>query len=179
MNKINFVKTNFTGSKRSARPIVLSVVLLVATTTVISYVQIKQWKTLARVKEQREFHAKHVASFDKELEENNRLNKEHEQLSKKLSKINRVQNNPHRYFSLFASINEALGTSSRLESLNLFRKKLELSISCPDIKQATRFMQNITELPSITSLNLISIQPGAQGFVFKITGVLSPESVRA
>lgn len=171
MNKINFAKINTSKNKR-LKITHLSTALMFVTVGVIAFVQNKQWNKLKAIKAEWNFHSKHASSFNQELEEKNKLQQEYELLSKKVSKINLVRNNPHQQFSLFTAINRALGKDTQLEALAVSKKKLDMSITCPDIKRATKFMRKVCEQPTVNSLRVRSIKPAKNGLQFTMTGAL-------
>ena len=171
MKKINFANIAKKSKVKLSSKITIGFVLL--TLSLVTFLQINQWNKLKSIEEEKSFHTKKVNKLSSVVEEKNELEKEETFLKNKLEKIERVQNNPHTHFEIFNTINTALQHTGSLESLNLLQKKLEITILCQDIKEATRFMKTMIELPSISSLQIVSIHPKAHQLCFKLLGNLT------
>ena len=171
MNKINFANvTKKTNTNWSSK---LAVGLIITVFSIITFLQIKQWNRLHRIKKEKSFHTQKISTLNSVLEEKMELEKKETLIRKKLNKINKAQNNPHIYFETFNAINNALLNRGSLESLNMFRKQINLTVCCLNIKEATRFMQGMIELPYVSSLQLVSIYPKANLLSFKMSGKLA------
>jgi len=171
MNKINFAQSKNKVKTGWSPKITASFIITIV--SLVIFLQFKQWNSLQSVKKEKAARTKKVARLGSILQEKSELEKIEVIARKKLEKIEKVKNNPHTYFEIFNEINQTLRGVGSLESLSMFQKNLELTISCASIKEATRFMQSITELPFVSSLELVSIHPKASLFSFKMSGKLA------
>ena len=171
MNKINFAeRKTIEQSGWSSR---MSALLVIAILFLVGFLHVRQRNILMAVKFENQQASKRVAKLHDMLEEKRGLKEQSEQLKNKIKKITKLKNNPQTYFGLFASINEMLNEGGALEALHIAHKKIELTITYPDIKKANQFMKTMTDLPSVSQLKLVSIHPKSEQLQFKIIGKLS------
>lgn len=168
MKKINFVpQRQKQWSKKTSLVFVLSILCAVV------FLQVRQWKTLNMISHEKENKAEFVANITNLSEKKTKLLEKKKELDNRLTKLQRFQESPHHYFSLFNKINKMLKGTGQLNTLNLFQNKINLAVQCPDIKQATHFMHHLLELPSVADLKLVSILPKENQFLFEMDGTLS------
>jgi len=170
MNKINFARRTKKQKQWSNKT---SLFFVLSIFSVVVFLQARQWRTLKKLKKENSDQGNFVAKLTDIKQKKMKLEQKQTELTKRLNKLDRIQNNPHTYFSLFTKINDLLKGTGQLDTLDLFEKKINLAVQCPDIKQATKFMHNLLALPSVKNLKLISILPKENQFLVKIDGKLS------
>jgi len=171
MDKINFA--NKKNQYKAVWSPKVSLTLFLIVFIIMLIMQIRQWTTVRTLKKKRTHIEKELAPLEKTLQEKKELIEQKNEIKKRLEKIQKIQSNPHVQLNLFSKINELLGSMGSLEFLHIDRKKIDLTICCPDVKKANQMMQSITELPSISFLDLISIRPHSGQLLFNMSGKLS------
>jgi len=170
MKKINFAPGRKKKKQWTNKATLFFVIGIIGA---VVFLQVRQWATLKRVKKEKTEQEHLLAKITDISEKKIKLEQEQEQLTKRLNKLDRIQNTPHPYFSLFSQINKLLKGAGQLDTLNLSKKNINLAVQCPDIKQATRFMHNLLALPSVQDIKLVSILPKENQFLVKMDGKLS------
>jgi len=171
MDKINFVSA--APRKKTQWSSKASLLFVLSITGIVIFLQIRQWNTLKIVKQKKSQHDQALMQQQIIKKNNDQLAGEKTELEKRLRKLKQAQGSANPYFNLFAAITQQLQTVGTLHALQLLKKKIQLTIKSPDIKRATQFMQTIRALPSVSSLNLVSIYPQENKLLFAMDGKLS------
>jgi hypothetical protein len=173
MNKINFAPHS---QQRSSLHSSFSRGTLVITGTVIcimAILQIKQWTALRALRQEKLSLEKRVAPLSQFSCSKQKLQDELPALEKAVNVVERTHPQHDLFLELYQSIRTLLGTNGSLESLTLAKKKLELTIGVGSVKAAQKFLDQLAQTPTVSSLELEAIHKGATNLLCSITGTLS------
>lgn len=174
MNKINFApqqRTKRSVSKRSFSlwPIIICSIVL----SITFFLQLQQWVTLHHINQEKQLLEKKLAPFNQISGSQQKLQDELPSLEKTVRIMEHAQPQQDRFLGIYQSIRTLLGAGGSLESLTLTGKKLELTIGLASVKAAQQFIDQLAQVPTMSSLELGSIRKGATHLLFTITGTLT------
>lgn len=122
---------------------------------VIIFFQIKQLIIYYEVKTEKTQLLEHNASFDALTKNKQQLKQQEEEIKIKLAKINSYMDHATssaRYLSLLNTMGNIW-----IESLSADKKNIELTVLCPDAKNAQNLVTTLAQIPWLHALKIISL----------------------